>query len=160
MSAWQVIERFYLEKLLLSYNAPVWGWSLQFSAGQVSSGLGDDLKYYQGACSECAEWALNEQEYFPGPGRDFTSWYLDFLVVQTHAVINAIKSPAASWNSESNYEAASCMAMALSRMCNLYLLVGAGLLGWEETLGVMWSEYLAAECCYYCLTSLAPFNKK
>ena len=56
----------------------------------------------------------------PASSREFTSWYLDFCLSK-HAVIDVIKSSAVSWNSESNYEAASCMAMALSRMSNLYL---------------------------------------
>ena len=52
-------------------------------------------------------------------------------------MINVIKSLAVSWNSESNYEGASCMTMALSRMRNLYLLVGTGVLGLGGTFRVM-----------------------
>ena len=121
MSSWQIIERFYQEKLLLSYNALCLGWLQWRSQVWVS----DDLKYYLGACTEWAEWARNEQEYFLGlflTSRKFPSWYFIFCLSK-HAVINVIKRYAVSWNSESNYEAASCMTMALSRMSNLYLLV-------------------------------------
>ena len=150
MSAWQVIERFYLEKLLLSYNAGAPG--LQFSAG---SGLGPAMTWNIIRARAANEPSMNRNIFHRtrGSSREYTSWYLDFCLSK-HAVINVIKSSAVSWNSESNYEGASCMTMALSRMRNLYLL--AGVLGLRGTFGAMWSEYLAIQCCYYCLTWLAP----